>query len=313
LKTVRTIAIFFLLLSALLLPTERVSAEETLIGVIMTGNSPYYSAMHDAFTDALNKRSAPQEKVRFILQRPFPDPIALSNAARKLIAADVDIIVAYGSPATLAVIDEKSRIPVVYAGVYDPAAINLKAANVTGCGYRIPLSSLLRYLKRLTDVSSLYVIYSSLEEDSVRQTKELSDLTRKQNLGLHEINIRTRGDLGEVANRKTGEGFFITCSSIVNQWLAEIMSSVKDNHRPSVAVIPDNNESGVIITLHQNPAAIGEKTAEMVSRVLHGERPEDIPPEILRETELVLNLREARDMGINVPIKIIAEATKVLR
>ena len=74
-----------------------------LVGVIMTADIPYYRSMHQSMFVALKQQLPPGEDVEFILQRPFPDPIAWSNAARKLIAIEVDLIVSYGAPATQAV------------------------------------------------------------------------------------------------------------------------------------------------------------------------------------------------------------------
>ena len=148
----------------------------------MTGDIPYYAEIHKSFVSELNRRLDGSEEIEIILQRPFPDTISWSNAARKLIAFDVDLIVTYGSPAAQAVIHEKSRIPLVYAGLYEPeqAAVNKK--NVTGCGYRVPLSSILRYFKRLKTISTVGIVFSSVEEDSVRQYETMKLLCSQQEL-----------------------------------------------------------------------------------------------------------------------------------
>lgn len=290
------------------------SAGEKRVGVIMTGNSPYYSAMHDAFAASVAGRLPAGDTVRFLLQRPFPDSIALANAARKLIVADVDIIVAYGTPAIRAVLDEKSMIPVVYAGVYDPLPMAFKGANTTGCGYKLPISSLLRHLKTLKDIESLGVIYSSLEEDSVRQVAELESLARAQHIRLKSVDIRGRRDLADLASIKTSDASFITGSSVVSGWLEkDIMPLLQASGQATASVFPDLGATGIVITLAHNPSIQGRKAMEIAVRVLRGERPEAIPPEILSETELVFNLLEAKELGLKVPIKLIADATKVIR
>ena len=138
---------------------------EKRIGVIMTGDIPFYRAIHETFVAELNGWSAAagkSEKIEIILQRPFPNSISWSNAARKLIAFDVDLIVTYGSPAALAVIHEKTNIPLVYAGFYEPDEQQASSArNVTGCGFRVPLSSILRYFKRVKNINTLGVVFKS--------------------------------------------------------------------------------------------------------------------------------------------------------
>lgn len=302
-----------LLLSSFLFFVPAVAAEEILIGVVMTGNIPYYGAMHEAVTDGLKSRTPSGTQIKFIVQKPFPDSIALSNAARKLIAADVDLIVAYGSPATLAVMHETSGIPIVYAGVYDPGAGQVAGKLVTGCGYKVPLSSLLRHLRSLKQFTTLSVAYSSLEEDSVRQMTELSDLAKEQGFVLQKINIRSPQDVKNIDPKTVGDALFVTGSSIANAALEKIVAFFKEHGQPSVAILPDVAETGIVITLYQSPQEQGEKAAEMVVKVMLGQKPSNVKTEILRNTDLVFNLREAKNLGLKPPINLIAESTKVIK
>jgi len=290
-----------------------ISAGKVLVGVIMTGNISYYDTMHQTFVANLKKKLPPGEEVEFILQRPFPDPIAWSNAARKLIAIDVDLIVSYGAPATHAVLFEKSKIPVVYAGVYEPEAAGIKSRYVTGCGYRVPLSSLLRYFKRIKDVKKLRVVYSSTEEDSVRQMNELVSLAKQQKIDLTWVDIRSQGDIKKLKSVGKGDAVYITGSSLAHVWMEDILSLLEDNQVPAVDMFPDPAERGLLITLFHPPELQGEAAAEIVSKIIGGEKAENIAPQLLRETELVFNLVEARALGISLPLQLMVEATRVIK
>jgi len=279
----------------------------------MSGDIPYYSAMHEAFIEELNKSTPPGQEIEIILQRPFPDPISWSNAARKLIAFDVNLIVTYGSPATLAVINEKSRIPLVYAGVYDPESSAMDGKNLTGCGFKVPLSSLLRYLKRLKKTDTLQIFFSSVEEDTVKQSTEMVVLAEQQSLQANKIDIRTRGDLDKLNNFKEGDAVFLTGSSLVHLWLKEIMSTVREAKVPSADIFPDVTEEGVLITLYQPAYEQGRKAADMAMRILGGEKPNTIQPYVFRDTELVFNLNAAEEINISFPVQLIIEATRVIK
>jgi putative ABC transport system substrate-binding protein len=281
------------------------------IGVIMTGDIPYYGAIHESFVAELKRRFAGTEKIEIILQRPFPNPISWSNAARKLIAFDVDLIVTYGSPATEAVIHEKSRIPLVYAGFYEHEQAPVKAKNATGCSYRVPLSSILRYFKRLKTVNTLGIVFSSVEEDSVRQYETMQLLATQQNITTEKINIQSRADLDKLKTVKS-DAVFITGSSLVHLWLDDIMSSLENEKIPVAGIFPDDTESGVLMTLHQPSHSQGEMASEMAWLILRGTKPSDISPHTFRDTELVFNKIEARNLGINFPIQLLIEATKVI-
>ena len=281
------------------------------IGVIMTGDIPYYNEIHQALADELNRRFAGKEKIEILLQRPFPNDISWSNAARKLIAFDVDLIVTYGSPATLAAIHEKSRIPLVFAGFYEPEEVTADIKNVSGCGFKVPLSSILRYFKRLKQVSSLGIIFSSVEEDSVRQYKTMLRLTEQQGIKAQKYDIRTKNDLDKLKT-KTPDVVFITSSSLIHLWLEEIVTILEENEVPVADILPDTTDTGVLMTLYQPAQEQGEVAAEIAWQILNGAIPVVPAISTLRDTELVFNLVEARRLGIDFPIQLLIEATKVI-
>ena len=285
---------------------------ENRIGVIMTGDVPYYRAIHETFVGELNKRSAGGEKFEIILQRPFPNPISWSNAARKLIAFDVDLIVTYGSPATLAVIHEKSDIPLVYAGLYEPEQAVVSGANATGCGFKIPLSSIIRYFKRLNPINTLGIIFSGVEEDSVRQLKTMQGLAEQQGIKVEAIDLRSRADLDKLQTKKT-DAVFITGSSLAHLWLDDILSTLRKDLIPAADIFPDDSGPGVLMTLYQPSHSQGEMAAQMAEQILHGAKPNAIIARTFRDTELVFNLVAARQLGITFPIQLIIEATRVIQ
>jgi len=285
-------------------------AEKT-IGVIMTGDIPYYRAIHQAFVAEINSRFAGSEKIEIILQRPFPNPISWSNAARKLIAFDVDLIVTYGLPATEAVIHEKSRIPLVYAGLFEPENAAIKAKNATGCGFKVPLSSILRYFKRLKTVNTLGILFCSLEEDSVRQFETMQHLSAQQDITTEKIDIRSQADLDKLKATES-DVVFISGSSLVHLFLDDIIALLEKERIPVATIFPDDTEAGVLVTLYQPPDSQGQLAAEMAWQILLGTKPADINAYTFRDTELVFNKVEARRLEIDFPIQLLIEATRVI-
>lgn len=289
------------------------TGKELRIGVIMTGDVPYYSEMHKGFMEELKRSTGGAGEIEVILQRPFPDQIAWSNAARKLIAFDVDLIVSYGSPATLAVLHEKSDIPLVYAGVYDPQSVDISGKNVTGCGYKVPLSSLIRYLKRLKHVATLSALYSSIEEDSLRQVNNLESLASRQNITLIKVNLQSKKDIKKIKSVSGGDAVILTGSALVHLWIDDIMPELRKEKEPVADIFPDEVEAGVLMTLYRPPFEQGQNAAEMVSRILEGELPNTITPVVHGDAELVFNLIEADKIGLTFPVGLMVEATRVIK
>lgn len=302
--------VLFYLLLAIVLPSPAWS--KTVVGVMMPGNSPYFQEIHKAFLATMTAKSPAGSNFEVIIQKPFPDATALSNAARKLLSADPDIIVAYGTSATRAVLNEKSKVPLIYGGVYDPPTARLGGPTVTGCGFKIPLTSLIRHLRELKKVETLTVLYCNLEDDSVRQGNELLELAKEQQLIVKLINLKHPEDLKRFPLDK-GDAIFLTGSVVVASMLDEILKAAKGSQQPSGGVFPVPDEAGVTITLYHDPLVQGAKTAELAIQVLAGRPPREIKPESLRNTELMFNLREAKNIGVKIPFQLVAEANKVIK
>jgi putative ABC transport system substrate-binding protein len=311
--TIKRFILNFLIVSLLLLCIPAPATAKTLIGVVLSGNTPYFSEMHKAFSEVLEDSLPSNGNTLFILQKPFPAKIALSNAARKLIILESDVIVALGSPAVQAVLEEKSESPLVYGGVYDPDTAQFIGPNITGCGYKVPLSSLLRYLRSIKQINKLDVIYSSQDIDSLRQVNELASMISDLQISLNKIDIKHRDDLEDVADRLRGDAVFITASSIADLFIHDILTVLKKRGLPSAFVLPDKDRTGVTVALFNEPGEQGRKIAEMVLRVLDGQNPVDIKPEIFRKTELTFNLKEAEEMNIKLPFNLVVEATELIR
>lgn len=282
------------------------------IGVIMTGDIPYYQEIHETFVSELNSQYTGKDEIEIILQRPFPNTISWSNAARKLIAHDVDLIVTYGSPATQAVIKEKTDIPLIYVGLYEPEQVALNIENATGCGFKVPLSSILRYFKRLKPINTINVVFSSIEEDTERQYETIRAITEKQNIKAQKIDILSKSDLEKLKTVKS-DAVFITGSSLAHLWLEDIIAILSDELVPAAGIFPDTDEAGVMVTLYQPSHYQGETAAEMAGEILLGKKPAELKAHIFQDTELVFNLVEAKRIGINFPIQLLIEATRVIQ
>ena len=306
-----TIVIISLLLSAVFCFGSPCLAAGKTVGVIFSGDVSYFQDIHAAFLARL-AREGHTGKVEVITQRPFPDPISLTNSVRKLIAMDVDLIVAYGSPAFLAAVSEKTRIPIVYAGVYEPFAQNKKAKNITGISSKVSVSSLLRYLRTMTDIRSLGVCYSDREVDSVYQMKELLGLSGQYGISVEQFNIRRPQEARQVLSGKRPDALFITSSSIVHMALPEFIGFADALKIPSVALAPDKSGS-VVISLFADPVEQGTKAADKAMKVLEGFSPEKMSAETSRDVELVFDLRKAKLMGWKIPMELVASATKLIK
>lgn len=288
-------------------------AADKTIGVIMSGNITYYQEIQKAFAGAIAREGFDYRKADTLLQMPAPDPMSWTNAARKLVVAEVNVLVTYGAPASLAAIRETKSIPVVFAGVYDPQGVGVLVRNAAGISCKAPMTSLLRYLKKLTLYTRIAVVYNEAEPDSVRQVEDLRQLENQYGFQTVKMAIRKPEDAKKLVFAGKAEAVLISVSSVANEALDVI---VKLAHGAGILTVSQTGgtvEKGVILGLAPSATEQGEAAARIAARMLRGENPAGVPVELPKMVELALNLKEAGALGIKVPDDLLTDATRVIK
>jgi putative tryptophan/tyrosine transport system substrate-binding protein len=288
-------------------------AADKTVGVIMSGNLGYYQEVHKAFAGAMAKEGFDFRKVDTLLQMPSPDALSWTNSARKLTVAEVNVMVTYGAPASVSAIKETKSIPIVYAAVYDPSAVGVTARNITGISCKVPLTSLLRYLRKLAPFTKVAVVYNEAEPDSVRQVEELAQLESQYGFQSVRMSVRKPDDAKKLVFAGKADAVFITMSAAANEALDAIVKAAHSAKIPTISQTGGAGEKGVILSLAPSASEQGEAAGRMAARLLRGENPAGIPPEVPKLVELVLNLKEANTLGIKVPMDLITDATRVIK
>ncbi|MBA4371323.1 MAG: hypothetical protein C0402_00505 [Thermodesulfovibrio sp.] len=299
------IAFCFLLFTA-----SSVGAAEKTVGVIMTGNIPYYREIHKAFTEGLAAEGIGHGTVEIIQQTPNPEPMSWTNAARKLVAVGADIIVSYGAPATLSVLNETTDIPVVFAGVYDPQGIGVLGKNGTGVSSKVPVGSLLKNFKSIAGFSNLGVVYSESEKDTVIQMNEAKQLEGTLNFKMTKFNIKKSDDAARIANV---DALFLTTGCAAQHCVSNILGLARKAKLPTATTIGGGETSGVILTIAANPQEQGREAARIVAKVVKGAKIATIPLQMPRKIDMIINLKEANELGLKVPFDLLTSATRVIK
>jgi putative ABC transport system substrate-binding protein len=285
-------------------------AAEKTIGVIMTGNILYYNEIHKSFIEALSAEGLGQGKVEIILQRPAPTTMAWINATRKLAAYNADVIVSYGASATITVMTETSGIPIVYAGVYDPQTFGLSGENITGISSNVPIITLLKYLRRISNFSTLGVVFSHAERDTVLQANEVEQLAGKLEFLPIRVNFGKTVDASKIANI---DALFLTTGCDNMNRLNDIIEIARKAKIPTASIIGGGESSGIILTIAADPYEQGREAAKLIAKVIKGTKPSTLPVEQPKKVDVVINLKEAGNIGLKVPFDLLVLATKVIK
>ena len=107
------------------------------------------------------------------------------------------------------------------------------------------------------------------------------------------------------------DGFVVLPDIILTSRAAEVVSALGATHRPAVYTSRAWAKAGGLIALGPDVIDAYRSLARQLKRVLDGERPADLPFERPAKFELVVNLRTARTLGIEIPASVLLSADEV--
>lgn len=244
-----------------------------------------------------------------------------AQIARQFVAAKPDVIVAIATPSAQATAAATKQIPVVFAGITDPVAAKLiknwqpSHTNVTGVSDYQEIGPQIEFMKKVVpNVKSVGYIYSPSEINSTIVLKNLQNELNLQNISLVAVPAQRTADISTAANTLKGKVDLIyttTDNNVVSAY-ESLVKFANENKIPLLASFPDAIERGAVAAYGMSYYDVGRQSGKLVVRVLNGEEPGNIKPEIGQALRLVVNTDAAKKQGIVLSPEVIKSAYKVV-
>lgn len=299
--------------------SEAAAAEERLIAVIMANSLQRYQDIHAVFVK--NSHSFCDKKCRIYVQSPNPDVMSLRNSVRKAIALGAELIVTYGPAASLAAKAEAPSIPTLFADVYDPVQLELVSAktktgrNMTGIRGDAPVQALFKYFTEATKAQNLVVLYDTDSPEGLLQKRILEKSGKKKGVSITSLPVKNPIDhISPLKNLPADTaGVFLACSEHADSQLSHVLDFTSARKLPVITQRAGAAELGAFMVLETSAEEQGEKLAEMADKVLNGMKTDDIPMYKPRQVAFVINLKMAKEFGIQVPFQTLSVASRIVR
>lgn len=294
---------------------------QKLISVILPADLEHYRTAHQAFMTTLQAGGFGQDKAQVFVQTPNPDPMSLANSVRKAVGVGADVIITYGDAATLVAKKGAGKIPVLFAEVYDPVTLGIvkdlaaPGGDISGASCKVPLEDLLRKAAELIPMQTMGVLYTSGEGGSALQTRELETLARPLGLAVLKQEVKGKAELPGALNALAArvQCLFLTESTVVAGNRQEILDFAAGRSLPVISPIPGLAEQGALVTLVADPEEQGKLAAVHALQVLMGQKVHFLPVRTPKKVALVVNLKAAGKMHLQVPVKALAGGLEVIR
>ena len=252
------------------------------------------------------------------------DPDLTRKAATELVALAPDVILATGTPVTAALQQASLSVPIVFAQVPDPVANGFVAGlarpggNTTGfTTYDYAGSAKwVEVLKEIAPgVTRAAVLRDPTIASGIGQLGAVLAVAPSLGIEMSPIGVRDASEIeGAVtAFAREPNGGLIVLASPLPIVQRKLIIALAARHRlPAVYGLRFFVVDGGLISYGPDSVEPYRRAAGYVDRILEGEKPGDLPVQAPTKYDLVINLKTAKALGLDIPPTLLARADEVI-
>jgi putative tryptophan/tyrosine transport system substrate-binding protein len=250
------------------------------------------------------------------------NPERVRPYAAELVALAPDVILASYTPAVLALQQTSRSVPIVFVGVIDAVGSSLvktmarPRGNATGfLVFEYSIAS--KWFELLKEITPRVSRVAVLREATVAGIGQFAAVQALAPIGV-ELSVIDIDDVGEIerdiaalADGPNG-GLIVTPNRFTTNHPDRIAALAARHKLPAVYPFRYFVEAGGLISYGSDEGDQYRRAAAYVDRILRGEKPADLPVQAPTKYELVINLKTAKALGLDVPPTLLARADEVI-
>ena len=230
----------------------------------------------------------------------------------ELIALAPDVIFAFTSPIVLALQHATRSVPIVFAGVIDPVGSGLVASlarpsgNTTGFAlFEYAIAA--KWLELLKEIAPHVTRTAVLRDPTIAAgIGQFAAIQAVGPIGM-ELSVIDEQAVTEFARASNG-GMGVTASPFGANHPEMIATLATRYKLPTVYPFRYFIAAGGLMSYGPELISQSAHAADYVDRILKGEKPADLPVQVPSKYALVINLKTAKALGLNVPASLLARA-----
>jgi putative tryptophan/tyrosine transport system substrate-binding protein len=248
----------------------------------------------------------------------------LPELAAELVRLQVDAIVTLAPQATLAAKHATQTIPIVFVAMGDPVASGVvdslarPGANLTGTTRMIAEMSAkhVELLKEaVPSLATLAVLWNPTNSSHRPALQSVAAAARSLSLEVHPLEVRAAAELDgvfEAVVREKADGLLFIADPVFFIQLRRMAEFVSSHRVPAIANFTEFPKLGGLMGYAPSLPDEFRHAAGHIDKILKGAKPADLPIEQPTRFQLVINLKAANALGLDVPAMLLARADEVI-
>jgi putative ABC transport system substrate-binding protein len=252
------------------------------------------------------------------------NPAEIRRHAAELVALLPDVILAHASPTVGPLLQVTRTVPIVFPVVADPVAAGYvdslarPGGNATGfmtSEYGMS-GKWLELLKEIAPgVTQVAILRNSDLSSGTGQFGAIQAVAPSLRMEVSPINVRDAGEIEravETFARSPNTGLIVPASAAATSYRGLIVALAAQHNVPAVYFDRSFVTAGGLSSYGADQIDQYRRAAGYVDRIFKGEKPADLPVQAATKFQLVLNLKAAKAIGLNIPPAILARADEVI-
>jgi putative tryptophan/tyrosine transport system substrate-binding protein len=298
-----------------------------VVGFLNAGSAQIYAPMSEAFLKGLGEAGyVDGRNVTIEYRWADGQNDRLPALAAELVQREVAVLAATSTPAALAAKAATTTVPIVFETAADPvqlglvASLNRPGGNLTGVTQtNLELGpKRLEVLHELLPAARVMAVLVDPSGSAVAEitTNQMQAAARTLGLELKVLNASGESDFDAVfakARELRVSGLVIGAGTSLFASRGGQLAAMAARHAvPSIGANRAYIQGGGLISYGADIVDTYRLTGNYVGRVLKGEKPADLPVQQATKIQLLVNLKAAKALGINVPLTLLGRADEVI-
>ncbi|MEC6749188.1 tryptophan ABC transporter substrate-binding protein [Marinilactibacillus sp. XAAS-LB27] len=289
--------------------------EQFTVGLLQTTSHPSLDEIREGTIQGLADNGYVEgENLTINFQNAQGDQNLMNTMASSIVSDGADIVIGIGTPASQALTNATSEIPVIMAAVSDPIGSGLVTSeeepggNVTGVKNQAPVEEQIKLMTDiLPDVQTVGMLYSSGEDNARAEAERAQVAIEDAGLDLETYTVSNTNEIQQMIATMSREVdvIYLPTDNTIASAFNTVVSEADRYNMPLIPTVDLMIAQGGLATIGISQVQLGVDSGRMAAEVLNGQDPATFPVYIVEGGEQLINVEKAEKIGVTIPEEVL--------